>query len=486
MSQLLPKQYDASEVEPKWLAEWLEKGYFHADASEAKAPYSITLPPPNVTGSLHMGHALGGTLQDILIRWRRMQGHNAMWMPGTDHAGIATQMLVERELGKEGLSRHDIGREAFLERVWAWKEAHGGRIHEQEKRMGFSLDWERERFTMDPGASAAVREVFVRLHEEGLIYRAHRLVNWCTDCFTAVSDLEVNNVEESGKLWQLRYPVAGTDRHIVVATTRPETMLGDTGVAVHPDDDRYRDLVGKRVELPLTGRQIPVVADEFVDPEFGSGAVKVTPGHDFNDFEAGQRCGLEALSVIDRHGRIIDPAPEKYRGMTVVEARVAVVADLDAAGRAAAATGPIPSSSRCSPINGGSAPDRWPRPPSPRSRTGAPRSSPSCGARPTCTGCPTSRTGASRGSCGGGTGSRRGTATAATTSPSPRASPRRAPGAAAPAFTRTRTCSTPGSPRRCGRSRPWAGRRRASICAPSIPPRSWSPGPTSSSSGSRG
>jgi valyl-tRNA synthetase len=332
MSQLLPKQYDASEVEPKWLAEWLEKGYFHADAREAKAPYSITLPPPNVTGSLHMGHALGGTLQDILIRWRRMQGHNAMWMPGTDHAGIATQMLVERELGKEGLSRHDIGRGAFLERVWAWKEAHGGRIHEQEKRMGFSLDWERERFTMDPGASAAVREVFVRLHEEGLIYRAHRLVNWCTDCFTAVSDLEVNNVEESGKLWQLRYPVAGTDRHIVVATTRPETMLGDTGVAVHPDDDRYRDLVGKRVELPLTGRQIPVVADEFVDPEFGSGAVKVTPGHDFNDFEAGQRCGLEALSVIDRHGRIIDPAPEKYRGMTVEEARKAVVADLDAAG----------------------------------------------------------------------------------------------------------------------------------------------------------
>jgi valyl-tRNA synthetase len=312
---------------------WLDQGYFHADAAAAMAPFAITLPPPNVTGSLHIGHALGGTIQDILIRWRRMQGSNAMWMPGMDHAGIATQMLVERDLmRREKKSRHDIGREKFLERVWQWKERYGGRIFEQMKVMGFSLDYERMRFTMDEGASAAVREVFVRLYEEGLIYRAHRLVNWCTDCFTALSDLEVNNVEESGHLWQLLYPVVGTDRKIAVATTRPETMLGDTGVAVHPSDERYRDLVGKKVLLPLAEREIPIVADEFVDPAFGSGAVKVTPGHDFNDFEAGRRCGLEVLSVIDLHGKIIAPAPEKYRGMKVAEARRAVVADLEAAG----------------------------------------------------------------------------------------------------------------------------------------------------------
>jgi valyl-tRNA synthetase len=329
----LPKQYDPSEVEPRWLHFWLEQGYFHADAAAAMAPYAITLPPPNVTGSLHIGHALGGTIQDILIRWRRMQGANAMWMPGMDHAGIATQMLVERDLKRrEQKSRHDIGREKFLERVWLWKEKYGGRILEQMKALGFSLDFERQRFTMDAGASAAVREVFVRLYEEGLIYRAHRLVNWCTDCHTALSDLEVNNVEESGHLWQLRYPVVGSDQTITVATTRPETMLGDTGVAVHPTDERYAALIGKMVRLPLCDREIPIVADEFVDPAFGSGAVKVTPGHDFNDFEAGQRCGLEVLSVIDVAGKIIAPAPEKYRGMTVAEARKAVVADLEEAG----------------------------------------------------------------------------------------------------------------------------------------------------------
>ena len=332
-SSALPKQYDPSEVEPRWLRYWLDQSYFHADAAAAMAPYAITLPPPNVTGSLHIGHALGGTIQDILIRWRRMQGANAMWMPGIDHAGIATQMLVERDLmRREKKTRHELGREKFLERVWAWKEKYGGRIFEQMKVMGFSLDYPRERFTMDPGASAAVREVFVRLYEEGLIYRAHRLVNWCTDCHTALSDLEVNNVEESGHLWQLTYPVVGSDRTITVATTRPETMLGDTGVAVHPTDERYQDLIGKKVLLPLADREIPIVADEFVDPSFGSGAVKVTPGHDFNDFECGQRCGLEVLSILDLAGRIIAPAPEKYRGMTVAEARKAVVADLEEAG----------------------------------------------------------------------------------------------------------------------------------------------------------
>ncbi len=330
----LPKSYDPREVEPRWLNFWLSHRFFHADATTPKAPYSITLPPPNVTGSLHMGHALGDTLQDVLVRWRRMQGLNTMWMPGTDHAGIATQMLVERHLQRsEGKTRHDLGREAFLERVWAWKERNGGRILEQLKVMGFSLDYERARFTMDPEASVAVREAFVRLYEEGLIYRAHRLVNWCKDCFTAVSDLEVNNVEEPGKLWELLYPVADSDEVITVATTRPETMLGDTGVAVHPDDERYRHLVGKRVRLPLAERDIPIVADPFVDPEFGSGAVKVTPAHDMNDFECGERCGLERLSIIDVHGKVVAPAPERYRGMTVEQAREAVVADLEAAGR---------------------------------------------------------------------------------------------------------------------------------------------------------
>ena len=333
MSSSLPKQYDHTDVETRWLRYWQSNDYFHADAAAPKAPYSITLPPPNVTGSLHMGHALGGTLQDILIRWKRMQGFNAMWMPGSDHAGIATQMLVERDLmRREGKSRHDLGREEFLDRVWAWKQKYGGRIKEQLKLMGFSLDWPRERFTMDPDASASVREAFVRLHEEGLIYRAHRLVNWCPDCFTAVSDLEVNNVEEAGHLWELRYPIVGSEEVLIVATTRPETMLGDTGVAVHPDDERYRELIGKMVKLPLCDREIPIVADDFVDPEFGSGAVKVTPGHDFNDFECGQRCKLDILSVIDQHGVIIDPAPAKYCGLTVAEARKAVVADLDSQG----------------------------------------------------------------------------------------------------------------------------------------------------------
>jgi valyl-tRNA synthetase len=262
-----------------------------------------------------------------------MQGANAMWMPGIDHASIATQMLVERDLmRREKKTRHDLGRDAFLDRVWQWKEKYGGRIMKQMRLLGFSLDYERERFTMDPGASAAVREVFVRLYEEGLIYRARRLVNWCVDCHTGVSDLEVNNVEERGHLWQLRYPVVGSDEVVVVATTRPETMLGDTGVAVHPTDERYRHLLGKMVRLPLTDREIPVVADDFVDPAFGSGAVKVTPGHDFNDYECGVRCGLEVLSILDLDGKIIAPAPEKYRGMTVAQARKQVVADLDELG----------------------------------------------------------------------------------------------------------------------------------------------------------
>src|SRR4051812_19116408 len=252
----LPKAYDPTQVEPRWYRVWLENRYFHADAGAPKAPYSIVIPPPNVTGSLHMGHALFATIQDILVRWRRMQGRNALWLPGTDHAGIATQMVVERTLMRtEGKSRHDLGRDAFLERVWAWKEKNGHRIIEQLQKMGCSCDWERSRFTMDEGLSRAVREAFARLHEEGLIYRARRLINWCSRCYTALSDLEVEHAEGDGSLWHIAYPVTGSPsgEQLVVATTRPETMLGDTAVAVHPEDERFAHLIGKTVDLPLTG-----------------------------------------------------------------------------------------------------------------------------------------------------------------------------------------------------------------------------------------
>jgi valyl-tRNA synthetase len=331
-STALSKQYDPSDVETRWLRTWISHGYYHADETSPTVPFAITLPPPNVTGSLHMGHALGSTLQDILIRWRRMHGFNAMWMPGTDHASIAVHVLLEKELKRrEGKTRFDLGRDTFLERAWVWKERSGNRISEQEKVMGFSLDWERERFTMDEQSNRAVREAFCRLFEEGLIYRAKRMINWDPASETVVSDLEVDTAEESGHLWELKYPLADDpSRFIIVATTRPETMLGDTGVAVHPDDERYKDLVGKEVALPLTGRRIPIVADTFVDKEFGSGAVKVTPAHDFNDFECSQRTGLAVIQVIDAHGKICAPAPDKYVGMSVDDARKAVVADLEA------------------------------------------------------------------------------------------------------------------------------------------------------------
>jgi valyl-tRNA synthetase len=329
----LPKSYDPAQTEQKWYRFWLEQGYFHADAQTPKAPFSIVIPPPNVTGSLHMGHALFVTLQDVLIRWRRMGAYNAMWLPGTDHAGIATQMVVERMIqAREGKSRHDLGREEFLRRVWEWKQKHGNRITEQLKEMGASLDWERERFTMDDGLTRAVREAFVRLYEDGLIYRAERLINWCSRCFTALSDLEVEHTETDGSLYHIAYPFPGGER-LVVATTRPETLLGDTAVAVHPEDERFNKWIGKAVDLPLTGRRIPVIGDAtLVDREFGTGAVKVTPAHDFNDFETAQRHKLPALSILDAHGKLNENAPEKYRGLTVAEARRAVLADLEAAG----------------------------------------------------------------------------------------------------------------------------------------------------------
>jgi valyl-tRNA synthetase len=325
----LSKAYDPSNVEPRWYKFWLDHDLFHADETGPKIPFSIVIPPPNVTGSLHMGHALGFSIQDILIRWKRMHAYNAMWLPGSDHAGIATQMMVERDVKKtEKKSRHDLGRDAFLERVWAWKAKHGDRIDEQMKAMGFSLDWVRKRFTMDEGLSVAVREAFVRLHTEGLIYRARRLINWCSSCQTALSDLEVENEETKGSIWSIKY-----GEGLVVATTRPETLLGDTAVAVHPDDPRYKHLIGKTVRVPLTERDVPVIADPIlVDMEFGTGVVKVTPGHDFNDFATGLRHNLEQLSILDVAGKLIAPAPEKYRGLTVKDARAAVLADLTEAG----------------------------------------------------------------------------------------------------------------------------------------------------------
>jgi len=304
----LPKAYDHRQVEPRWYRFWLERGYFHADENDRARPaFSIVLPPPNVTGSLHLGHALTATLQDVLCRWKRMSGYNVLWLPGTDHAGIATQMIVEKEIQKtEKKSRHDLGRAEFLRRVWAWKEKYGSRIGEQHQALGASLDWQRERFTMDEGLSRAVREVFVRLHEEGLVYRAERLINWCTRCRTALSDLEVTYEEgHRGELWSFAYPLADGSGEIVVATTRPETMLGDTAVAVHPEDERYRGVVGRKVRHPILQREFPVVADAvLVDPTFGTGAVKVTPAHDFNDFEVGRRHGLPMPSVIGPDGRM--------------------------------------------------------------------------------------------------------------------------------------------------------------------------------------
>jgi len=328
MEEKLNKGYEPHDVERKWYRRWEAGGCFCADEKSVKPHYSIVIPPPNVTGVLHMGHALNNTLQDILARWKRMEGCEVLWMPGTDHAGIATQNVVEKQLAAEGLDRHAIGREEFIQRVWTWREESGGQIIEQLKRLGASCDWARERFTMDEGLSRAVREVFVRLYEDGLIYRANRLINWCPRCHTALSDLEVEHEDKKGHLWHLRYPVIGTDRYLVVATTRPETMLGDTAVAVHPDDDRYKELVGKKILLPLVNREIPIVADDYVDKDFGSGAVKITPAHDFNDFELGKRHNLEQVNILDESG-FINENGGPYRGQERYEARANVVADLE-------------------------------------------------------------------------------------------------------------------------------------------------------------
>ncbi len=330
---MLEKTYNPAEVEEKLYGEWEQSGAFTADTQSNKAPYTIMMPPPNVTGSLHIGHALTFTLQDVLIRYRRMKDRDALWQPGTDHAGIATQMVVERQLAEQGVHRRDLGRDKFVEKVWDWKAESGGTIIRQLRRLGASPDWEKERFTLDEGLSKAVAKVFVQLYKEGLIYRDKRLVNWDPKLHTAISDLEVEQRETTGKMWYFKYPVDGQDgTFITIGTTRPETMLGDSGIAVHPDDERYTDLVGKNCILPLVGRAIPIVADEYADPEKGTGAVKITPAHDFNDFEVGARHDLERINVLDENAAINDEAPEKYRGLDRFEARKAIVADMEELG----------------------------------------------------------------------------------------------------------------------------------------------------------
>ena len=331
MAKELNKVYDPKAVESEIYKMWEEGGYFHAERDESKKPFTIVMPPPNVTGQLHMGHAMDATLQDSIIRFKRMQGYNALWIPGVDHAGIATQIKVEEELRKEGLTRYDLGREKFLERVWDWKNRFGNRIVEQQKKLGASCDWDRARFTMDEGCSKAVREVFVSLYEKGLIYKGSRIINWCPHCVTALSDAEVEYVDKPGHLWHIRYPLEDGSGEVVVATTRPETMLGDSGVCVNPNDDRYRSIVGKNVILPLLNKPIPVVADDYAEMEFGTGCVKMTPAHDPNDFEVGLRHNLEVIRVLDDEGKV-NSLGGKYEGMDRYEARKAIVADLEEQG----------------------------------------------------------------------------------------------------------------------------------------------------------
>ena len=331
MARELPKVYEPQQVEDRIYQMWDENGYFRPAMKEGAKPFTIVMPPPNVTGQLHMGHAMDATLQDTLIRFKRMQGYNALWVPGVDHAGIATQIKVEEELRKEGLTRYDLGREKFLERVWDWKHRYGNRIVEQQKKLGASCDWDRARFTMDEGCSNAVREVFVSLYEKGLIYKGSRIINWCPHCVTALSDAEVEYVDKPGHLWHIRYPLADGSGDVVVATTRPETMLGDTGVCVNPNDTRYTHIVGKTVMLPLVNKEIPIVADDYAEMEFGTGCVKMTPAHDPNDFEVGLRHNLEVIRVLDDNG-VINSYGGKYEGLDRYEARKQIVADLEEQG----------------------------------------------------------------------------------------------------------------------------------------------------------
>ena len=331
MSKELSKTYDPKDIEDRLYKNWEEKGYFHAEVDRSKKPFTIVMPPPNITGQLHMGHALDNTLQDILTRFKRMQGYSALWLPGTDHASIATEAKVVEKLAKEGITKEDIGREKFLDEVWDWKKEYGGRIVKQLRKMGSSADWQRERFTMDEGCNEAVKEVFVNLYNKKLIYRGERIINWCPHCLTSISDAEVEYEDQAGHFWHLRYPLSDGSGYIEMATTRPETMLGDTAVAVNPNDDRYKDMVGKTVILPIVHREIPIIADDYVDMEFGTGVVKITPAHDPNDFEVGLRHNLPVINVLTEDAKIVDDYPE-FAGLDRYEARKAIVDALDKEG----------------------------------------------------------------------------------------------------------------------------------------------------------
>ena len=331
MATEMNKTYNPSEIEDRLYKKWMDKKYFHAEVDRSKKPFTIVMPPPNITGQLHMGHALDNTLQDFLIRFKRMQGYNALWQPGTDHASIATEVKVTNKLKEEGIDKEELGREGFLKRTWEWKEEYGGRIVSQLKKLGSSADWDRERFTMDEGCSKAVQEVFIRLYEKGYIYQGSRIINWCPVCQTSISDAEVEYEDQAGHFWHINYPIVGTDKCIEIATTRPETMLGDTAIAVHPDDERYKDLVGKMVLLPIVNKEIPIVADSYVDKEFGTGAVKITPAHDPNDFEVGKRHNLEEINILNDDGTINENGG-KFAGMDRYEARKAIVKELEEEG----------------------------------------------------------------------------------------------------------------------------------------------------------
>ncbi len=331
MSKELTKTYNPKEIEDRMYERWCENKYFHAEVDRSKKPFTTVMPPPNITGKLHMGHALDNTLQDILIRYKRMEGYNALWIPGTDHAAISTEVKVTNQLKEEGIDKKELGREGFLERTWQWKEEYAGTIENQLKKLGISCDWDRERFTMDEGCSKAVEEVFISLYEKGYIYKGSRIINWCPVCKTSLSDAEVEHEEQEGNFWHIKYPIVGTDRFLEIATTRPETMLGDSAIAVHPEDERYKDIVGKHVMLPLVNREIPIVADYYVDKEFGTGAVKITPSHDPNDFEVGKRHNLPEINIMNDDATINEKGG-KYAGMERYEARKAIVADLEKEG----------------------------------------------------------------------------------------------------------------------------------------------------------
>ena len=326
---MLEKQFDHKSKEQEWYRIWENSEFFSARPESSSKPYTIMMPPPNVTGNLHIGHALTFTLQDILIRFHRKLGFDVLWQPGMDHAGIATQMVVERNLSKENISRVDLGREKFIDKVWQWKKESGGMITKQLRSLGASPDWKRERFTMDEGLSVAVRKVFVKLYEDGLIYKDKRLINWDPKLLTAISDLEVENKSKKSKIWYINYPIKNESKFITVATTRPETMLGDTAVAVHPDDERYKSFIGKKIILPLINREIPIIADEYSDPEKGSGAVKITPAHDFNDFDMGKRHALPIINILNFDGTLNESTPDQYHGLTVDKARHLILKELE-------------------------------------------------------------------------------------------------------------------------------------------------------------